>query len=371
MRVQSTEPSFAEGDYRQQLYRMSRDMLSVAGTDGYFKHVNPSFTRILGYSTSELLSVPFIEFVHPDDVPATLSEVAKLSEGNITIEFKNRYRCKDGTYKWLSWTTTPDLKTDLLYCVARDITRQKQIETRLLRAHRLESIGSFAGKIAHDLNNLLSPMRMAAEMLSTLNPNADPQSQRLFEVLERNARRGGQMVEQIVAFAKGSREQHVPIQMKKVAEDMRALISETFPRDVTAELDIEPSLWTVVGDPNQLYQVSLNLCVNSRDAMPAGGIIRLSLSNRHISEEVARAHLAARSGPYVSLAVQDTGVGIPCDLHEKILEPFFTTKQDQRGSGLGLATVQSIVEQHGGFLKLDSRVEQGSTFTVFLPATVD
>lgn len=350
---------------------MSLDMLSVAGTDGYFKHINPAFEQTLGYSTSELLSVPFIDFVHPDDVSATLSEVTKLSEGNVTIEFNNRYRCKDGTYKWLSWTATPDLNTELLYCVTRDITLQKQIEARLLRAHRLESIGSFAGDIAHDLNNLFTPVLMAAEMLAKLNPDACPQSQRLFEVIESNALRGGQMVEQIVAFTKGSHEEHIPIQMKKIVGDMQALISETFPRSVTVETNINPSLWTAVGDPNQLYQVALNLCVNARDAMPDGGIIRISVSNKHVYEEITRANLAARPGPHVAFCVADDGVGIPAHLHEKILEPFFTTKQDQRGSGLGLATVLSIVQQHNGFLTLESSVGQGSTFTAFLPVTVE
>ena len=355
-------------DYLHQLYAMSLDMLSVAGTDGYFKHINPAFERILGYSTSELLAAPFMDFVHPEDMTATLLEVEKLSAGNQTIEFNNRYRCKDGTYKWFSWNATPDQKTDLIYGVARDITLQKQIEARLLRAHRLESLGTFTSTIAHDLNNILTPVLMAAEMLVQLNPNACPKSQRLFEVLENNTRRGGELVERIIAFTKGSSEKPVALRLEKKLKNMQKLISETFPINVTSQINIEPELWTVMGDPSQFYQLLLNLVFNAREAMPDGGRLRLSLTNCHVDEEVARANHGARPGRYVSLIVEDTGIGIPAHLHAKILEPFFTTKQDQRGSGLGLATVLSILEEHHGFLTVESVAYQGSTFTAFFPA---
>ena len=365
-----TESSTAD-DYLQQLYAMSLDMLSVAGTDGYFKHVNPAFERTLGYSTAELLAVPFIDFVHPEDVAATLVQIAKLSEGNQTTEFKNRYLCKDGTYKWLSWNATPDSKAELIYAVARDITLQKQIEGRLLRAHRLESLGTFTSTIAHDLNNILTPVLIAAEMLVELNPKACPKSQRLFEVLENNTRRGGELVERIIAFTIGSSKKPVPLRLKRKLRNMQKLITETFPSNVTCQTHIEPGLWTVMGDPSQFYQLLLNLTVNAKEAMPNGGSLSISLNNNYIDEKVVQANLAAHTGRYVSLTIADTGVGIPSHLQEKILDPFFTTKQDQRGSGLGLTTVLSILEEHDGFLTIESAAYQGSTFTAFFPVTAD
>ncbi|MBI4660726.1 MAG: response regulator, partial [Verrucomicrobia bacterium] len=248
-----------------------------------------------------------------------------------------------------------------------NITEKKKLEAQFLRAQRMESIGTLASGIAHDLNNILAPILMAAQILR-LKPT-DEQYERVLGIVEANAERGTGIVKQLLTFARGVEGARVAIQPRYLLKEITKLTKETFPKNITTTFQVCSDAWTVLGDATQLHQVLLNLCVNARDAMPDGGTLSLAVENIEIDETFASMCEGAKAGAYVLLRVSDTGVGIPGEIQDKIFDPFFTTKEAGKGTGLGLATVLGIVKSHGGFLQLESEPGRGSVFKVFLPAT--
>lgn len=251
--------------------------------------------------------------------------------------------------------------------ISRDITERKQLQAQSLRAQRLESLGTLAGGVAHDLNNILAPILMAAHLLK--EQIADPQSLRLLGLVESNARRGSELVKQILTFARGSNSKQILIPPKHLIKEVVKIARETFPKNVVIRSQLQGDLWNVLGDPTHLHQVLLNLCVNARDAMPDGGSLTLKAENFQVDELFASTAPDAKPGPYILLQVTDTGCGIPREMLDKIFDPFFTTKPEGKGTGLGLSTVLGIVKGHQGFLSVHSRVREGTTFKIFLPAS--
>ncbi len=249
----------------------------------------------------------------------------------------------------------------------RDLTEQKKMEAQYLRAQRMEGIGTLAGGIAHDLNNVLAPIMMSIELLK-FDPNIDPRRSKILDTINVSCRRGADLVRQVLSFAQGLDGQRVAIQLRHLIDDLEGIISETFPRNIRIVSDSDKNLWPITGDPTQIHQVLLNLTVNSRDAMPQGGVLTLAASNVTIDAQYAGTSHEANAGTYVLLRVTDTGVGIPPDVRERMFEPFFTTKEVGKGTGLGLATVHTVVKSHGGFLIVESEVGRGTTFKVYLPA---
>ncbi len=259
-----------------------------------------------------------------------------------------------------------DKKSQTILVVNTDITQKKQLESQFLRAQRLESIGTLASGIAHDLNNVLAPILMTAQLLeSQLN---DERSKRLLPILISNAKRGANLVKQVLSFTRGIEGDRTLLQLKHLIREIQQVIKETFPKYIEVSTQMPQNLWTVIGDATQLHQVIMNLCVNARDAMPNGGILFISAENFLVDENYARMHLDARIGPYVVITVGDTGVGISQEIQDRIFEPFFTTKEFGKGTGLGLSTVLGIIKSHGGFVTVYSEVGRGSQFKVFLPA---
>jgi PAS domain S-box-containing protein len=249
----------------------------------------------------------------------------------------------------------------------RDLTEQKKMEEQYLRAQRMDSIGTLAGGIAHDLNNVLAPILMSIELLKL---GGVPESGRtkILDTIHVSCRRGADLVRQVMSFARGADGQRVPIRLRHLVGELEAIISETFPRNLTITIALADSLWPVMGDPTQIHQILLNLTVNARDAMPAGGELRVSASNLLLDAHYAGMSGDAKPGSYVLLEVSDTGTGIPPEVRDRIFEPFYTTKEIGKGTGLGLATVHTIVRSHGGFITVESEVGRGSTFRVYLPA---
>ncbi len=239
-------------------------------------------------------------------------------------------------------------------------------EEKFLRAQRLESIGMLASGIAHDLNNVLSPIILAAPVLREHATNAD--DLRIITSLEKSAERGVELVRQILSFAHGAASVQQLVQIKHLLRETLAMTKETYPRNIAVEFSFPDDLWPIMADPTQMHQVLLNLCVNARDAMPEGGTLSLGAENCLLDEKGAAAMDGARPGPWVVLKVEDTGSGIPPDVLSRIWEPFFTTKEAGKGTGLGLSTVRSIVENHHGFISLNTQAGRGTTFRVFLPA---
>jgi two-component system, cell cycle sensor histidine kinase and response regulator CckA len=230
----------------------------------------------------------------------------------------------------------------------------------------MESIGTLAGGIAHDLNNVLAPVIMATDLLKITETDAGRLS--LIGTIAASARRGADMVGQVLSFARGVEGRRIEIQPRHLIQDIEKITQETFPKNIRIETSADSRLWAVTGDPTQLHQVLLNLCVNARDAMPEGGALTLTAGNVVLDEHYAAMNIDAKTGPYVLLQVEDTGTGIPAELIDKIFDPFFTTKAVGKGTGLGLSTTLAIVKSHGGFIRVYSEKNSGAQFRIYLPA---
>jgi PAS domain S-box-containing protein len=255
---------------------------------------------------------------------------------------------------------------ELILLAIEDITEKKKLESQLLRSQRMESIGTLAGGIAHDLNNVLTPVMLSVQILN--EKFTDEQSHKLLNILETNTQRGANLIKQVMSFARGIEGERKPLQVTHLISEIEKIAKETFPRDIKLQTDIPDDLWTISGDVTQLHQVMMNLCVNARDAMPSGGVLSITASNFFVDKNFVRMHTDAKVGSYVVITVSDTGIGIPPKIMDRIFEPFFTTKEFSKGTGLGLSTAHAIVKSHGGFFNVYSEVGNGTAFRVYLPA---
>lgn len=292
----------------------------------------------------------------------------KLALSGQTVTYENTFPRQD-QLRHLEITYIPHFEGDVVvgtYVLIQDVTERKHLERQLLRSQRMESLGTLASGIAHDLNNLLTPILMSVQLLAT--KDQDDQSQRWLKLLETNTKRGADLLRQVMSFVRGIEGKHTLIQPETLLQEIKHIVEETFPKSITISTQIAPELWTVSGDSTQLHQVLMNLCVNARDAMPKGGQLTLSAKNLEINTAFVQAHPEAKVGAYLLLTVADTGTGIPLEDLDRIFEPFFTTKEFGKGTGLGLSTVMGIVKSHGGFITVASEVHQGTKFNVFLPA---
>ena len=253
--------------------------------------------------------------------------------------------------------------------VSTDISERKHIESQLLRAQRMESIGTLAGGIAHDLNNILSPMMMAVEILKLEVTSS--RGQEFLELLKTNAERGANMIRQVLSFARGLEGERLVIQTAHIIKELTKVLRETLPKSIEVRFAVPASLWPVSADPTQIHQLLMNLCVNARDAMPHGGSLLIRAENCVIDDNYARMNVEARTGEFVKLSVVDTGSGLDPAITGRIFEPFFTTKGVGKGTGLGLSTVATIVKSHGGFINVYSEPGNGTEMTVYLPACKD
>ncbi|MGB3651425.1 MAG: response regulator, partial [Rivularia sp. (in: cyanobacteria)] len=266
------------------------------------------------------------------------------------------------------WTLLKEFenKAQSILVVNTDITQKKLLESQFLRAQRLESIGTLSSGIAHDLNNVLAPILMTAQLLETQLD--DERSKRLLPILINNAKRGANLVKQVLSFTRGMEGDRTLLQPKHLIDEIKQVVRETFPKTIQVSDEIPQSLWMISGDATQLHQVMMNLCVNARDAMPNGGKLTIEVANFIVDENYAQMHLDAKVGSYVMISVADTGIGISSEVLDRVFEPFFTTKEIGKGTGLGLSTVLGIVKSHGGFIKVQSDINKGSNFQVYLPA---
>jgi two-component system, cell cycle sensor histidine kinase and response regulator CckA len=267
----------------------------------------------------------------------------------------------------ISPIVNPDGTCERVCVLCRDVTEQKKLEAQFLRAQRMESIGTLASGVAHDLNNILAPILVGAAVLRRSGLSAG--DEKLLSTIETCAQRGADIVKQVLTFARGAEGARLLLQPAHLVSDLAKIAAQTFPKTITVRPRYAEGLWLIEGDPTLLHQVLLNLSVNARDAMPAGGTLTLSAENFPVDEHYASMTPGANAGPHVLFEVTDTGLGIPRQIIDKIFDPFFTTKEVGKGTGLGLSTVIGIVKSHGGFVAVYSEVGHGTSFRVFLPAS--
>lgn len=347
----------------------ANDAIYVRGIDHTVSYWNQGAERLYGWTAAEVIGVKTSELFSRDTVNAQEVQTALLEVGSWSGE--RRQLTKAGltvvVFCRLTLMRDADGHPKSVFAINTDITEKKQLEVQFLRAQRLESLGALASGIAHDLNNVLSPIIMGVPLLRESLP--DDSSSKLLATMEESAKRGAGIVRQVLTFARGVVSERVAIQPRHFVRDMGKIATETFPKSIRIQLQTAKDLWPIMGDPTQLHQTLMNLCVNARDAMPEGGILTISGENVMAPEHGVPVVAGLRSGPYVRLRVCDTGSGIAPEIIEKIFEPFFTTKAPGHGTGLGLSTVMGIVKNHGGAVQVKSELGKGTCFEVYLPAT--
>jgi PAS domain S-box-containing protein len=344
--------------------------LKIEGEKIFPYVVSENVTQLLGFAVAETLSYEWwAAQLHPDDRDRAIKSISETLANN---QSRTEYRLlhKNGAAIWV------DDNRRLIRNVAgepaefvgvwTDITEKKNLEAQFLRAQRMESIGTLAGGIAHDLNNILAPIMMSIDLLKTISDH--PQAKKILETIEISAKRGADIVRQVLSFARGVEGERVEIQPKHLLRELEDIIKDTFPKDIRMEFSIPNGIWTILGDPTQVHQILLNLCVNARDAMPHGGRLTVGVENCVLDEHYAARNSQAKPGRYIDISVTDSGTGIPPGILNKIFEPFFTTKELNKGTGLGLSTVMAIVKSHDGIINVYSELSKGTTFKVYLPA---
>lgn len=314
----------------------------------------------------------WIHCLHPDDRLATEEALWKAVQNSKGLDTEFRIVWPNGDIHWIAAKSSVFYdaadKPQRMIGVHIDITDKKQLEAQFLRAQRLESLGTLASGIAHDLNNILTPILAVVQLLPLKLPTLNEQTRQLLSIIETSTQRGSEMVKQILSFARGVEGKRVSLQMHHLLLEIRQMLQQTLPKSITIQADIPADLWLVSADATQLHQVLMNLCVNARDAMPNGGTLQLTAENVWVDEQYARLHFDANPGAYVVVTVSDTGMGISPNILHRIFDPFFTTKEVGKGTGLGLSAVLGIVKSHEGFIDVQSELDQGSQFKIFLPA---
>jgi PAS domain S-box-containing protein len=351
------------------MLNQAQDAILVRDLDNGIRYWNQGAERLYGWSAQEVVGRSVKDLLYRGDT-SQLAQALKavVEKGEWVGEI--RQFAKDGRELVIDahWTLIRDEhgQPKSVLAINTDITEKKKLEAQFLRAQRLESLGTLAGGIAHDLNNILSPVLMGTQMLQMRLTDAD--SQRWLEVMRGSLERGAEMVKQILLFARGVQGEHVPLQLKHLIRDIIRMLSETFPKSIAIKCSLAEELALVTGDATHLQQVLMNLCVNARDAMPNGGTLLIETAHFTVDTQYAALSAEAHPGPYVAISLSDTGSGIPAAIKDKIFDPFFTTKELGKGTGLGLSTVLGLVKSHQGFIKVDSEIGRGTKFTVYLPA---
>jgi PAS domain S-box-containing protein len=371
IRFDITERKLAEERIRQQaaLLNTASDAIFVCDLNHRILFWNKGAERIYGWPLGEVLGRDLADILYGGD-HSEINEGLRIinEEGVWLTEAKQKTREGVPVIIQRRWTLVRNEmdQPDYILMINTDITERKTAEEHLFRAQRMESIGTLAGGIAHDLNNILSPIMMAIDMLRM--SAGDEQSAKWLQIMKENAERGAELVRQVLTFARGMAGDHIPVQVKHIVKDLVGVLTQTMPKSISVTFDVDPELWMISADPTQIHQILMNVCINARDAMPSGGSITIEARNVSIDENYARMNIDASPGNYVLLQVNDTGSGMAPDVVKRIFDPFFTTKEIGKGTGLGLSTALTIIKSHGGFINVYSEPGKGSRFSIYLPS---
>ncbi len=365
-----TERKNTEEQLRAQarLLDLAHDAILVRDLDDSISYWNESAERLYGWTMEEALGRKASELLSQDAEKSAEIKLAVLRDeewnGELThITKDGREMCVETR---LTLVRDRQGKPKSILAINTDITDRKKLEIQFLRAQRMESLGTLAGGIAHDLNNVLAPIMLAVKLIEVCPGESD--RTRLLEMIRSSAQRGADLVRQVLSFCRGVEGRRIECQVAPVVKDLHHILRETFPKSIRVETNLAKDLWPVMADPTQLHQVVLNLCVNARDAMPTGGTLAISAENVVLDGQQTVMASDDKPSPHVVIVVRDTGTGIPAEIREKIFDPFFTTKELGKGTGLGLSTTLAIVKSHGGFINLYSESGKGTVFKVYLPA---
>jgi two-component system, cell cycle sensor histidine kinase and response regulator CckA len=354
------------------LIEISPDAIMVRDLDRYVLFWNQGAEQMYGWTAAEMIGKNSGELLFQQQsaqLDTALQQVLETGEwqGELSQVTKSGQDIQVSS-RWKLLLNAAG-QSHAILTIDRDITAQKQLETQVLRAQRLESLGTLAGGIAHDLNNILTPILAISQLLPRKLSPLSEQNQALLKMLEDSSRRGAHMVKQILTFARGLDGEFGSVQVKHLLRELESMIKSTFSKSIEISLDlVNRDLWLVSANSTHLHQVFMNFCVNARDAMPNGGKLSISAENRVVDETYTRMNLDAKVGSYVVVEFSDTGMGIAPEHIDRIFEPFFTTKELGAGTGLGLSTTMGIIRNHGGFVTVSSKLGQGTKFQVFLPA---
>lgn len=370
IRYEITERKLAEERIRQQasLLDKAQDAILVCDLKHQILYWNKGAEKIYGWTVEEVLGRSI-----DDVIPATGSKSAgkpkaAFQDDEWSAEVGQLTKKREPIIVVSRWTfvRNEQQRPDYILITNTDITEKRRSEDHLLRAQRMESIGTLAGGIAHDLNNILSPILMSVEMLQLNDP--EPETARWLSMIRENSERGADLVKQVLTFARGMDGERVSVQVKHILKDLIAVLNEILPKSIHLKFDIDPDLRLISADPTQIHQVLMNLSVNARDAMPSGGILKITAKNTLVDENYARMNPGASLGSHILISIEDNGIGMHADVLKRIFDPFFTTKELGKGTGLGLSTALTIVESHGGFIHAYSEPVKGSRFSIYLPS---
>jgi len=357
----------------EERYRMLvegvRDVILALSPDGIIISLNPAFEAVLELPRTEWIGKPFDQLVHPEDLPLAVELFSRVARGEPRPANPFRVRTRKGDYRLVEFAATAQRRDGQLVGIlgiGRDVTERAQLEQQLRQAQKMEAVGRLAGGIAHDFNNLLTAITGYAELLQEDLAADDRRREDVVEIRKAADRAAG-LTRQLLAFSRQQVLQPRVLDLNALVTEFENMLRRLLGEDIALATRLAPVLGAVQADPGQLEQVVMNLAVNSRDAMPGGGQLTIETANVDLDDAFAREHHPARPGPYVLLAVSDTGTGMTAEVQAHLFEPFFTTKEKGKGTGLGLATVYGIVKHSGGFISVYSEVGHGTTFKIYIP----
>jgi PAS domain S-box-containing protein len=351
---------------RRRVFETSQDLILVTDPQGNLVQVSPSSMAILGYQPEEMIGRSAIEFIHPGDLDRTREEMRSARRGQQTRNFETRYVHKDGRSVTLTWMGTWSEPVRRHFFVGRDLTEKRAAEAQFRQAQKMEAVGQLTGGVAHDFNNILTVITGTIEILAEAVADR-PQLAAIAKLIDEAAERGADLTKHLLAFARKQPLQPREIDVNALIVEAAKLLRPTLGEHIEIDSLLADDAWPALVDPSQLTTAILNLALNARDAMPAGGKLALETSNAYLDESYADMHSEVTAGNYVMIAVSDTGSGIPAGDLERVFDPFFTTKEIGKGTGLGLSMVYGFVKQSDGHIKIYSEEGHGTTVKVYLP----
>jgi PAS domain S-box-containing protein len=354
-------------------WKLSPDLLGALNSKGCFETANPAWESVLGWTEEEVVSMSIFDLLHPDDLEHTRAGFELTQVGQPALRFANRYRCKDGSYRWISWIGIPE--DGYVYCTGRDITVEREAEAELAAAQealrqsqKVEAIGQLTGGVAHDFNNLLTGIIGSLDIIRRrMATGRQEEIPRFMDAASISAQRAAALTHRLLAFARRQSLDIRPNNINRLIGSMEDLLHRSLGELIELECSLSAGLWVALTDANQLESAVLNLAINARDAMPDGGRLTIETTNVHLDEAYTSLQEDVAPGDYVVIGVSDTGTGMPADVVAKAIDPFFTTKPVGEGTGLGLSMVYGFAKQTRGHLRIDSEVAHGTTIKLYLP----